>query len=117
MSQYATGNVLRSLGVIDGRDMTTEATVTKLAFLLGGGLRGADLKLAMETNLRGELTLTNSQDYAVNEHVRNSEYVSMKILAQAKLGQEQQNNSNNNNNSSSSSSSKNNEDSKITSRL
>jgi len=68
MQQYATGNVLRALGVVDGRDMTVEAAVTKLAYLLGRGLRGAPLKLAMESNLRGELTLKTSQDYTKNEH-------------------------------------------------
>jgi len=67
MSQYATGNVLRQMGVIDGRDMTVEATVTKLAFLLGAGLRGQQLKTAMEQNLRGELTLKQTQDYTHNE--------------------------------------------------
>lgn len=68
MSQYATGNALKNLGVIDGRDMTTEATVTKLAYLVGRGLRGSQLKQAMESNLRGELTLNTSHEYTDNQN-------------------------------------------------
>eukprot|EP00455_Lapot_gusevi_P030238 TRINITY_DN3249_c0_g1_i4.p1 TRINITY_DN3249_c0_g1~~TRINITY_DN3249_c0_g1_i4.p1 ORF type:complete len:343 (-),score=95.51 TRINITY_DN3249_c0_g1_i4:68-1066(-) len=56
LSSYATGIQLRNLGLIDGHDMTIEACVTKLAYLMGHGLRGAELKEAMERNLRGEVT-------------------------------------------------------------
>ena len=68
MSQYATGHALKDLGVIDGRDMTTEATVTKLAYLVGRGLRGAQLKSAMESNLRGELTTRRAHEYTQNQN-------------------------------------------------
>jgi L-asparaginase len=68
MSQYATGSALLSLGVIDGRDMTVEACCSKLAYLMGRGLRAASLKVAMEENLRGELTLKQSVRYASNEN-------------------------------------------------
>lgn len=68
MTQYATGNALRQLGVIDGRDMTTEATVTKLAYLVGRGLRGSALKTAMESNLRGELTTQRAHEYTRNQN-------------------------------------------------
>jgi L-asparaginase/Glu-tRNA(Gln) amidotransferase subunit D len=66
MTQYATGSALASVGVIDGQDMTTEATVTKLAYLVGKGLRGIQLKREMERSLRGELTLNDSQEYTRN---------------------------------------------------
>jgi len=56
------------LGVIDGKDMTVEACVTKLAYLMGRGLRGDELKKAMETNLRGEVgSLETSMDYSVQQ--------------------------------------------------
>jgi len=63
MTQYETGALLRRLGVIDGRDMTIEACVTKIAWLMGAGLRGSLLKQALENNLRGELTLKKTQPY------------------------------------------------------
>lgn len=68
MLQYATGSRLLEYGVIDGRDMTVEACVAKLAWLMGSGLRGAALKLAMESNLKGELTLKSAQDYNINQN-------------------------------------------------
>jgi len=68
LKAYATGHSLYMLGVVDGRDMTVEACVTKLAYLMGRGLRGDDLKKAMETNLRGEIgSLETSMDYSVQQ--------------------------------------------------
>ena len=55
MHLYETGRRLQDLGVICGYDMTTEAAVTKLMWLLGKGLNGQKLAEAMATSLRGEL--------------------------------------------------------------
>ena len=44
------------------KDMTIEASVTKLAYLMGRGLRSSALKHAMETNIRGELTHYTTQN-------------------------------------------------------
>ena len=43
--------------------MTVEATVTKLAYCMGRGLSGEQLKTAMESDLRGELTLSQASSY------------------------------------------------------
>jgi L-asparaginase len=53
---YATSAALQKIGVIGGADMTTEAALTKLMFLMGQGFRGDSLKLHLTTPLRGELT-------------------------------------------------------------
>jgi len=56
MSGYATGNALSQAGVISGHDMTLEATLTKLHYLLSQNLKYTEICRLMEMNLRGELT-------------------------------------------------------------
>lgn len=56
MGGYATGNALAQAGVISGLDMTVEATLTKLHFLLSQNLDSESIRAQMMTNLRGELT-------------------------------------------------------------
>ena len=50
------GRVLLDLGVISAEDMTTEAIVTKMAYLIGRGLNDRALRQAMGEDLRGELS-------------------------------------------------------------
>jgi|TARA_B100000767_G_C19701975_1_gene508826 L-asparaginase len=56
MSGYATGNALSEAGVISGQDMTLEATLTKLHYLLSKALTYDEICQKMQQNLRGELT-------------------------------------------------------------
>ncbi len=56
MSGYATGNALNEVGVISGHDMTLEATLTKLHYLLSQNLSYDEVCQLMQVNLRGELT-------------------------------------------------------------
>ena len=55
MGQYETSSALLEIGVISGKDMTTEAAITKLMFLLGQDNVGVDFKKSFETSLRGEI--------------------------------------------------------------
>ncbi len=56
MGGYATGNALEQAGVISGSDMTIEAALAKLHYLLSKNLTSSEIKSAMKKNLLGELT-------------------------------------------------------------
>jgi len=56
MGQYETSNELLSAGVVSGKDMTTEAAITKLMFLLGQGLEQDEIKLHLNKSLIGEIS-------------------------------------------------------------
>ncbi|MBV7268757.1 asparaginase [Winogradskyella luteola] len=56
MGQYETSSQLKHIGVISGKDITTEAAVAKLMYLLGENLEAKDFKTVYETPLRGEMT-------------------------------------------------------------
>ena len=43
LDTYEVGRLLLEIGVVSARDMTTEACVTKMAYLFGRGVEGADL--------------------------------------------------------------------------
>lgn len=56
MGNYETSVALKKMGVINGSDMTSEAAVTKMMYLLGQNLGPKAFKSVFETSLRGELT-------------------------------------------------------------
>ncbi len=56
MAGYETGKVLMECGAVSAMDMTPEATLTKLSFLLSTNLPVEEVRTKMQRNLRGELT-------------------------------------------------------------
>ena len=56
MGQYETSTALKKLGLISGKDITTEAAITKLMYMLSQNVAASSFKTIFETSLRGELT-------------------------------------------------------------
>ncbi|HER41252.1 MAG TPA: asparaginase [Salinimicrobium catena] len=56
MGQYETSTQLKKIGVISGKDITTEAAVAKVMYLLAKELSPKVFKTIFETSLRGEIT-------------------------------------------------------------
>ncbi len=57
MDAYPTGHALAAAGVVSGHDMTPEAALTKLYYLLSLGLGPDEVRRRMQQSQRGELTL------------------------------------------------------------
>ncbi|AHW59218.1 L-asparaginase [Draconibacterium orientale] len=56
MGQYQTSVELLNAGVVSAKDMTTEAAITKLMFLLGQSLKPDEIKMYLNKSLRGEIS-------------------------------------------------------------
>lgn len=56
MGQYETSTELKKIGVISGKDITTESAIAKMMYLLGKQLSTKSFKSIFETSIRGEIT-------------------------------------------------------------
>ncbi len=57
IGKYGASVQLGKIGVLSGNDITTEAAVAKLMYLLGQGLSNEEVKHYMGVSLRGEITV------------------------------------------------------------
>jgi L-asparaginase len=55
MGQYETSTHLKKLQLISGKDITTEAAITKAMYMLGADVSKKHFKTVFETSLRGEM--------------------------------------------------------------
>ena len=55
--RYVTGDRMAACGVVSGRDITSEAAITKMMYLFGLGLDSQIVAEALSTPIRGELSL------------------------------------------------------------
>jgi len=58
LGRYETSRQLKDIGVANGYDMTFESAVTKLMFVLGQSKDSQQVKHLLETDLRGEITVS-----------------------------------------------------------
>ena len=56
LGHYETSSLLKEIGVVDAKDMTTESAIAKLMYLLGVGLEKEEFVFNFEQSLRGEIT-------------------------------------------------------------
>jgi len=56
LGHYETSNHLKEIGIINGKDITTESAVAKLKYLIGQRIPFKDFKKTFETSMRGEMS-------------------------------------------------------------
>lgn len=62
MEKYQTGFALKKIGILSGSDITTEAAVTKLMYVLGNYQKYDDVVMALTTPLAGEMNNKGAVD-------------------------------------------------------
>lgn len=55
LGRYETSREMQRIGIVSGRDITTESAITKLMHLLGKGLSGSELVKGFEEAISGEM--------------------------------------------------------------
>lgn len=55
--KYETSRLIHEIGVVNGRDMTSESALTKLMFLLAKGLSTQEIRLKLNQSLCGEISI------------------------------------------------------------
>lgn len=55
MGKYETSSHLKKMQVVNGKDITTEAAISKAMYMLGSGVSSKHFKTVFETSLRGEM--------------------------------------------------------------
>jgi len=66
LEKYAVGKAFSDIGVVSANDMTTEAAVTKLAYLMSKNLSPKECRQAMGEDLRGEVS-TEVTTFVISE--------------------------------------------------
>lgn len=61
-TDYETGLVLQKAGIVSGADMTLEAALAKLSYVLAKNCSNLEKKMMMQSNLRGELKVDKDVD-------------------------------------------------------
>ena len=56
LGYYKTSSKLKEIGIISGKDITTESAIAKMRYLLGEGIMFEDFKVLFEKPLRGEMS-------------------------------------------------------------
>src|SRR5690606_16166980 len=55
MGEYETSEALKEMQILNGKNITTEAAITKLMYLIGSNVSHSSFKTIFETSLRGEV--------------------------------------------------------------